>query len=444
MFADGSHGVCGTAGYAVAWQPFVPGSVTKRQLLVLGFHMKTARDNNEAESAAVAESLRRAKTELVLVIRSLLAANPGPSTLETILKNPVTINVFSDNTPTMDFLLHSRWQKVLAFRKAILQRCVDESHDLVHIPAFPGLVVNIKLSWVPAHRSDFFVRLHELADRAAAVARLSGQCFRLIGEENDFSKKVPISSQSSVLCSLRFQDIKQMSPPPSMSRKRGAAADDDQDPGSKQPNKKRKGPPRSASTTPARPSTRPGSTPTPRPWHRGGTTTPRQSTQERNTPTRPWTRANTTPARPRTWADTPPALTLAPPGTLPARSSTWAQAHATPSRPSSGAQTRPSSEDLMRRYAAQELQRMRYQVRESAGGGAATGASTSLVQDGPVTEHDRHSRALAQAVSDPAMQRGAAFISDGTSSMVYFTMRGLRTYGLRLPPANWDGEGRGV
>lgn len=98
----------------------------------------------------------------------------------------------------------------------------------------------------------------------------------------------------------------------------------------------------------------------------------------------------------------------------------------------------------MRRYAAQELQRIRYQVREPAGGGAATGANTSLVQDGPVTEHDRHSRALAQAVSDPAMQRGAAFISDGTSSMVYFTMRGLRAYGLGRPPAEGDGDRGGI
>lgn len=379
MFADGSYDLQShNGGYALVWNRYIPGTISQSQAMVLAFHTRSSGDSNNLEAAAVAEALRSAKKELVLVIRGFIAADP--STLETILKTPVKINIFSDSAATLGFLLRPKWARGTTLKRAILHQCIEASHDALNITEFPGLVVNVNLSWIPAHKPEFFIRLHDVADRAAREARETRNCFRQIGEEHrNFTRKVVIPHNSSILQSLSYNAFMQLAPPPpspaSIPKKRQHTKDDEDedDNSSRHPTTKK----RVASAGSA------GAIPAP------------SSTQQRNS---------------RRSDDLATAQQAA--GT---------QENA--GRAATGTNAAPPS----------------------AGAGVpTTGRNATPVLVSPAAEDARLARIASRVRFDPAMQQGAAFISDGTSSRLFFTNIGFRVYVLGQRRVEEVGEAKGV
>lgn len=73
-----------------------------------------------------------------------------------------------------------------------------------------------------------------------------------------------------------------------------------------------------------------------------------------------------------------------------------------------------------------------------------TGGNATPVLVSPAAEEARLARIASRVRFDPAMQQGAAFISDGTSSRLFFTNIGFCVYVLGQRRVEEVGEGKGV
>lgn len=165
-------------------------------MVQIAFQMKPGINNLIAEAAALAEALVRGRREIVRTITALVAGNPGSVGLNRMLRGRVVLGIFSDSRDNLDALQKAKWQHRDMCWARLLQRCVVESNNIVDIPEFPDLVVELRASWVPAHREDYAILLHTFADEKAGEARVRGS-FQTVGHEEH-----AISGKDSVVAPL--------------------------------------------------------------------------------------------------------------------------------------------------------------------------------------------------------------------------------------------------
>ncbi|KAK0750542.1 hypothetical protein B0T18DRAFT_428470 [Schizothecium vesticola] len=198
LFVDGSyHPVTSDGGYAIVFKRFVHGSVTRQEVVQFVFQMKPGINSMIAEASALAEALVRGKKEIVRTITALVAENPGPLNLNRILPRRIVLGIFSDSRDNLDVLQKAKWPPRDACRAKLLHRCVVESYNVLDIPEFPSLVVDLRASWVLAHRREYLIVLHTFADQRAGEARKRGS-FGTVGYEEH-----AISDEDSVVAPLQ-------------------------------------------------------------------------------------------------------------------------------------------------------------------------------------------------------------------------------------------------
>lgn len=195
---DGSYTLHNNSGsYAVAINRGILGK-DKLEPIVWAFPMEAAGGSSQIpEAIAIAEGLIKARIELIRVIRGFISKDP--SALKKILKHPVTINIGSDMGGNMEFFRKPLWKSLNPARRNVLEKCFVESHNVNHVPEFPGLKVKTQVCWVPAHRSEYQAPLHNMADRAARRARELGTAFVQVGE----GAPRPMRSSQGVYWQLR-------------------------------------------------------------------------------------------------------------------------------------------------------------------------------------------------------------------------------------------------
>lgn len=220
MFIDGSYtGFNNQGGFAVVFKQFVQDSTAEQEIVQIAFQMLPGISCIEAEACAVAESLVRARRQVVETVKALGAATPESPILQRIIQNPVLVTIFTDNCRNLEFFDNPDWEmpRPVSLTK-IIDLCFLESHNVLVVPEYPGLVVKLKLAWVPAHRAGYEVRLHVMADRAAVEARRKGS-FEKIGYD-----RTDLSHRNSVYGPLQSFFIADAALPPAphpRSRKRG-------------------------------------------------------------------------------------------------------------------------------------------------------------------------------------------------------------------------------
>lgn len=199
MFVDGSfHADTNTGGFAVVYKQFAPDSTTEQELVQVAYQMCPCVGSMDAELCAVAESLVIARQQIVKTVKALVAASPGSPVLEAIMEHAIFVNIFSDCCRNLEFFAHPDWEIAQPVsRIKAFQRCFLESHKVLDIPEFPGLTVNLNLSWVPAHRRYYEVDLHDIADKAANRARKKGS-HQTIGHMKKPVLKLKLSRRDSV------------------------------------------------------------------------------------------------------------------------------------------------------------------------------------------------------------------------------------------------------
>lgn len=225
MFVDGSYSsVNNNGGFAVVFKQFAQDSTTEQEIVQIAFQMLPGISSLKAEACAVAESLVRARRQVVETVNALAAANPGLPILQTILESPVLVNIFTDNCRNLEFFDNPCWEipRPVSLTK-IIDRCFIESHNVLAVPELPGVVVKLNLAWIPAHRAGYEVQLHVMADRAAVKARMKGS-FQMIGKNG-----TDLSHRNSVYGPLQSFFVTDAALPPAPRPKSRKHSRDDPD-----------------------------------------------------------------------------------------------------------------------------------------------------------------------------------------------------------------------
>lgn len=173
LFCDGSMDtvVTNRGGISVVYQPFVPGTGSRRDLIGAAWPVNPIYDPAIGELLALSESLTIALHQIAnLDEAEHLYSDGGPMTIK-----PLLIRIFNDNMFNIQHLANSPHRRLspplLTLAQPVLNLIAMQSWALVNMR--PG--VELELHWIPGHKHR--VEAHRWADELAKGARATGMAY---------------------------------------------------------------------------------------------------------------------------------------------------------------------------------------------------------------------------------------------------------------------------
>jgi ribonuclease HI len=174
LFCDGSMDTTNThrGGISVVYQPFIPGTGSRRDLIGAAWPVNPIYDPALGELLALSEALTIALHQLAGLDEAehLLSGGGGLSTIK-----PLLIRIFNDNMFNIQYLAHSPHRRLaphlLTLAQPVLDLVAMQSWALVNMR--PG--VELELHWIPGHKHR--VEAHRWADELAKGARATQMAY---------------------------------------------------------------------------------------------------------------------------------------------------------------------------------------------------------------------------------------------------------------------------